>query len=462
MTHSDAEILAQMAISNVTQSDIIQAFASFDPTMPNGQSPAYARSLPENGGGGIVNFYKEINDFVNTHSFYEVLSQMFRSEVSRADLEAANAYAFSQSPAGGGSGEADALAAAAEAAARATASNIINTVYHGDGSYTEYYGDGSYNTFGIPRATGVKTMEEAMAERAQEAADKAAGILSPEEKFNAEYQARIAQEAAREAESIRRQREAENYYWQKVREQREAEAAAAEMEARAAAAAAAAAAKAAAEAEARRIAALREAERPVDETGRDAAYREELRREREAAAAEAVRREAAAAAAEATAQSVIAAQAAQAQQALEATLAARAAAAAAAAAQAVAAAAGDAASAATAAEAAAAAASAAASAATAAAIAVAKSPGQSAAYTRFLPENGGKGITALYKEISDFVAVSSNAEIKTAMNASGVSEVDVIKALEVFPNTVTTQPAKDTGLILPLVISAIAAFFVLG
>ncbi|NBO27505.1 MAG: hypothetical protein EBU96_12100, partial [Actinobacteria bacterium] len=105
MTHSDAEIRAQMVISNVSQDDIINAFASFDPTMPNGQSPAYTRSLPENGGGGIANYYKEINDFVNTHSFYEVLSQMFRSEVSRADLEAAKAYAFSQSPAGGGSGD---------------------------------------------------------------------------------------------------------------------------------------------------------------------------------------------------------------------------------------------------------------------------------------------------------------------------------------------------------------------
>ena len=79
-----------------------------------------------------------------------------------------------------------------------------------------------------------------------------------------------------------------------------------------------------------------------------------------------------------------------------------------------------------------------------------------------MPENGGKGITALYKEISDFVAVSSNEEIKTAMIAGGVSEADVLNALRVFPKKVTTEPAKDTGLVLPLVISAIAAYFVLG
>lgn len=268
-THSDAEILAAMATTGVTQSDIIRAFASFDATMPNGQSPAYARSLPENGGGGIANYYKEINDFVNSHSFYEVLSQMFRSEVSRADLEAANSFAFekqqSQTP--------------------------------------------------------------------------------------AEY---------------------------------------------------------------------------------------------------------------AAAQAAIAAQAAQAQQAVKAAQAAQAAAAAAATAKAAAAQAATAAATTAAAKATAAATAAAASAATAAGVVIAKTSGESAAYTRFLPENGGKGITALYKEISDFVGTHSNAEIKTAMTASGVSEVDVIKALQVFPNKTMTQPVKDTGLTLPLVISAIAAYFVLG
>lgn len=413
MTHSDAEILAAIATTGVTQSDIIQAFASFDPTMPNGQSPAYARSLPENGGAGIANFYREIIDFQNSHSFYELLSQMFRSEVSRADLEAANAYAFSQSPAGGGSGE--------------TTIQPIQPIQ--------------------------PIFEQPIFEQPKQP----------------DYENKLAEiaaaEVAAEAESIRRQMEAEKYYWQKVREQRAAEAAAAAEQAEQAA-------QAAAEAEARRIAALRETEKPVDETGRQQAYLRE-----QAAIAAAV----AAAAAEAKAQAAIAAQAAQAQQALEATLAAQAAATAAAAAQAAAQAAREAAAAAAArgvdraataataaaataaaAKATAAATAAAAAAATAAAVVIAKTPGQSTAYTRFLPENGGKGITALYKEISDFVAVSSNAEIKTAMTASGVSEVDVIKALEVFPNKVTTQPAKDTGLVLPLVISAIAAFFLLG
>jgi hypothetical protein len=230
MTHSDAEILAAMATTGVTQSDIIRTFASFDPTMPNGQSPAYARSLPENGGQGIEAFYREINDYVNSHSFYEVLSQMFRSGVSRADLEAANNYAFGR-------------------------------------------------------------------QQAQTPAEYAA------------------------------------------------------------------------------------------------------------------------------AQAAITAQAAQAQQA---------------------------------------------AAAAAEPTKVFTATGQSPAYTRFLPESGGKGITALYKEISDFVGTHSNAEIQTAMTASGVSEVDVINALQVFPNrpivktTETVTATKDTGLALPLVVSAIAAFFVLG
>jgi hypothetical protein len=44
---------------------------------------------------------------------------------------------------------------------------------------------------------------------------------------------------------------------------------------------------------------------------------------------------------------------------------------------------------------------------------------QSDAFTRFLPENGGLGIDALYKEIRDFVSTHSAAEIDAAAAASG-------------------------------------------
>ena len=52
----------------------------------------------------------------------------------------------------------------------------INTVYHGDGSYTQYYKDGSYTqyykdgsyeTFGLPSATGLEDIEKAVAEPAK-------------------------------------------------------------------------------------------------------------------------------------------------------------------------------------------------------------------------------------------------------------------------------------------------------
>jgi hypothetical protein len=331
--NSQADILAAMTRTGVTQSDIIRAFKEVDAALATGQSPAFTRYLPENGGLGLEALYKEINDYASTHSFYELLAQMQRSGVSMKDVDAANSYAF-----------------------------------------------GQQQTAATQPTQPVQPVQPVQPDIAAEMARRAAEM------------AQIAAErAAEQAASQEKQRLEEENFFRLQRERR-------------------------------------------------------ARLDAEAAAE----------------QAAIAAKAAQAQQALKATLAARAATAAAATANAAAAQATTVAASTAATKATAAATAAAASAATAAAVAIAKTPGQSAAYTRFLPENGGKGIPALYKEISDFVDTHSNAEIQTAMTASGVSEVDVIKALQVFPNKVPTQPAKDTGLALPLVISAIAAYFVLG
>jgi hypothetical protein len=56
------------------------------------------------------------------------------------------------------------------------------------------------------------------------------------------------------------------------------------------------------------------------------------------------------------------------------------------------------------------------------------SASESAAYQRFLPENGGLGIDALYQEIRDFVSTHTAAEIDAAAEASGVSYADIANA----------------------------------
>lgn len=83
---------------------------------------------------------------------------------------------------------------------------------------------------------------------------------------------------------------------------------------------------------------------------------------------------------------------------------------------------------------------------------------RSPAYKRFLPENGGLGIPALYKEIRDFIATHTQAEIDQAMIASGVSNADVIAAFQAAGTT--SQPGAGTNLAF---LAAIAAsYFVLG
>jgi hypothetical protein len=82
---------------------------------------------------------------------------------------------------------------------------------------------------------------------------------------------------------------------------------------------------------------------------------------------------------------------------------------------------------------------------------------RSPAYKRFLPENGGAGIPALYKEIRDFISTHNKAEIDQAMQASGVSNADVIAA---FQAVGTSQPGSGSNLAF---LAAIAAsYFVLG
>ena len=82
---------------------------------------------------------------------------------------------------------------------------------------------------------------------------------------------------------------------------------------------------------------------------------------------------------------------------------------------------------------------------------------RSPAYKRFLPENGGLGIPALYKEIRDFIATHNQAEIETAMKASGTSNADVIAA---FQEVQTMQTGAGTNLAF---LAAIAAsYFILG
>jgi hypothetical protein len=81
----------------------------------------------------------------------------------------------------------------------------------------------------------------------------------------------------------------------------------------------------------------------------------------------------------------------------------------------------------------------------------------SPAYKRFLPENGGAGIPALYKEIRDFISTHNKAEIDQAMQASGVSNADVIAA---FQAADASQPGSGSNLAF---LAAIAAsYFVLG
>jgi hypothetical protein len=82
---------------------------------------------------------------------------------------------------------------------------------------------------------------------------------------------------------------------------------------------------------------------------------------------------------------------------------------------------------------------------------------RSPAYKRFLPENGGAGIPALYKEIRDFISTHNKAEIDQAMTASGVSNADVIAA---FQAAGASQPGAGTNLAF---LAAIAAsYFILG
>lgn len=93
----------------------------------------------------------------------------------------------------------------------------------------------------------------------------------------------------------------------------------------------------------------------------------------------------------------------------------------------------------------------------AAAAAAGANSGQSPAYIRFLPQYGGQGIPALYKEIRDFVTTHNQAEINQAMQASGVSNADVIAA---FQAVGTSQPGSGSNLAF---LAAIAvSYFVLG
>jgi hypothetical protein len=82
---------------------------------------------------------------------------------------------------------------------------------------------------------------------------------------------------------------------------------------------------------------------------------------------------------------------------------------------------------------------------------------RSPAYKRFLPENGGLGIPALYKEIRDFIATHNQAEIETAMKASGTSNADVIAA---FQEVQTMQ--TGTGINLAFLAAVAASYFILG
>jgi hypothetical protein len=81
----------------------------------------------------------------------------------------------------------------------------------------------------------------------------------------------------------------------------------------------------------------------------------------------------------------------------------------------------------------------------------------SPAYKRFLPENGGQGIPALYKEIRDFISTHNKAEIDQAMQASGVSNADVIAA---FQAAGVSQSGSGSN--LAFLAAVAASYFVLG
>lgn len=85
---------------------------------------------------------------------------------------------------------------------------------------------------------------------------------------------------------------------------------------------------------------------------------------------------------------------------------------------------------------------------------------RSPAYKRFLPENGGLGIPALYKEIRDFIATHNQAEIETAMIASGTSNADVIAAFQAAGTT--SQPGSGAGTNLAFLAAIAAGYFILG
>jgi translation elongation factor EF-1beta len=514
MTHSDAEIRAQMVISNVSQDGIINAFKSFDPTKPNGQSPAYARSLPENGGAGVANFYREINDFVQTHSFYEVLSQMFRSEVSMADVQAANTYEFFKSPSGGGAGEADALAVAQQAAREAAAAAkreadavVAREAYLADMARLEA-AIAAEQAAAVARAAQLAAAEQAAAAiriaaiekdqarrnaeqaaaaaltkqllAAQQAAEQAAqnAALLQRQQMSAAATAAAAAAAAaakREADALAAslaaqqeaatraaQEAAASLAAQQAAATRAAQAAAASLAAQQAAATRAAqeaaaslaaqqaAAQAAADLRAAQQAAasyadqqaaalraaqaeaaLRAAQQQAAAAEAESRAQQEAAAQRAAAAAQASARaaqEVADARAKADALAAQAAQAAQQQNAIQAELAAQEAAAAAAAAQK----ASDQAAAAIAI-------------AQASAAAVTTKTEQSEAYTRFLPENGGQGIDALYREIRDFVSTHTDAEIKQTAAASGVSNTDIVKAVSQTQQATATAVASSAA-----------------
>jgi hypothetical protein len=82
---------------------------------------------------------------------------------------------------------------------------------------------------------------------------------------------------------------------------------------------------------------------------------------------------------------------------------------------------------------------------------------RSPAYKRFLPENGGLGVPALYKEIRDFISTHNKAEIDQAMIASGVSNADVIAA---FQAVGASQPGSGSN--LAFLAAVAASYFVLG
>lgn len=325
-THTEAEIKQAMAASGTSQTDIIQAFASVDAALPTGQSPALKRFLPENGGKGLPALYEEINDFANTHTLYELLTTMVVSGVSRADVNAANSYDFSQQQ----SGEAAAQAAGARSAAeRERAALIANAA----------------------------TAEKAAADA------RAAG----------------AAQAERDAQSALAARKAE------------ADQAAQTALATRTAAAVAQAAQAAQTAQAAQAALLK-------------------------LAAEAARSEAEAAAivcgfgGKLVNGSCVGDPSTYGPDVSDTFI-------------------------------------------DLPRITDDKSP----AYYRFLPENGGAGLEALYKEIRDFINTPgrTNAEIKQAMTDSGVSDEDIRNALKMPTGT-------GTGAALPLVVSAIAAYLLLG